>query len=251
MVGVVEPRAKRSTIQPDDDPARERPATAADPSPGPTVQPPDRIKHEQRPVRAAPAPVRPIEVRSRSRDGSDQGGEPAGAARVAPHDPVDETPDRDRRPDKARAPVVHAPRETRPSEPNAGDAFAQSPDLPVRPPRADRLERPHRAEDLGPETGNASRERQARRAAADVPNRPPEAASKPSHQGPALRPLLPARAPRPEARAATAETTVHISIGRIEVRAVTAPAAKAPAAKPTAKVMTLDAYLRGKDGGRQ
>ncbi|MGD2084321.1 MAG: hypothetical protein PVF91_15270 [Chromatiales bacterium] len=43
---------------------------------------------------------------------------------------------------------------------------------------------------------------------------------------------------------------MHISIGRIEVRALNP---SAPAAKPKSspKVMTLDAYLRGKDGERR
>jgi hypothetical protein len=85
----------------------------------------------------------------------------------------------------------------------------------------------------------------------DTAGTQPMAALPAQGYGPALRPLRPARAPsEPGAGSGDMETRVHISIGRIEVRALNP---SAPAAKPKSspKVMTLDAYLRGKDGERR
>jgi len=60
------------------------------------------------------------------------------------------------------------------------------------------------------------------------------------------------RLTRAEAPAQVAETTapvIHVSIGRIEVRAVPAPAQRPPA--PAGPTVTLDAYLRQRDGGQR
>jgi hypothetical protein len=64
----------------------------------------------------------------------------------------------------------------------------------------------------------------------------------------ARRSIPPSAAPQP---ATTAEPTIHVTIGRVEVRATPQPA---PAAKPTsaaAPTMSLDEYLRARDGGRR
>jgi hypothetical protein len=68
--------------------------------------------------------------------------------------------------------------------------------------------------------------------------------------GPPLRPLQPPQVPRDGRPGGREDTTVHISIGRIEVRAMT-PAAPTVKSRSTPKVMTLEAYLRGKEGGRR
>jgi hypothetical protein len=65
--------------------------------------------------------------------------------------------------------------------------------------------------------------------------------------------------PRAEVRAAVrsdgrpapaAETTVRVTIGRIEVRATAPAPAPAPAARPTGPRLTLDEYLRRRREGR-
>ncbi|HEX8556919.1 MAG TPA: hypothetical protein VF668_02395 [Pyrinomonadaceae bacterium] len=55
-----------------------------------------------------------------------------------------------------------------------------------------------------------------------------------------------------EAQAATAPPTIEVTIGRIEVRAVTPPAPAPPPARARREPprMSLDEYLRGHDGGR-
>lgn len=61
--------------------------------------------------------------------------------------------------------------------------------------------------------------------------------------------LPPRRAQAPTAPAAQSKPAVHISIGRIEVRAVPPPPAPAaPAAAPPATGLSLADYLRGDDG---
>jgi hypothetical protein len=46
------------------------------------------------------------------------------------------------------------------------------------------------------------------------------------------------------------EPTVHVTIGRVEVRAVTAPA-RPPRAAPAARTMSLDEYLAERNQRRQ
>lgn len=46
-----------------------------------------------------------------------------------------------------------------------------------------------------------------------------------------------------------AEPTIHITIGRVEVKAVTAPSTKPPAAAPVKTAMSLDDYLRKRSSG--
>jgi hypothetical protein len=81
-------------------------------------------------------------------------------------------------------------------------------------------------------------------------------------EGPALvvRPqVAPARASEPPARAGRqasrppAEPAVQVTIGRIEVRAVTPPARRAAPAKPTRSgpTLSLDDYLRQRQGGER
>lgn len=82
---------------------------------------------------------------------------------------------------------------------------------------------------------------------------------------PVLQPLLqhaqsaaPGRAaiPATDRHAATSlaerePTTVHVSIGRIEIRAVPTPAKAARSTQPTAPRLSLDDYLKARDGGRR
>lgn len=87
-----------------------------------------------------------------------------------------------------------------------------------------------------------------------VPASPvPPAPARPSTGRFAEAPLAPRRAapsPPPPAAAERAEApAIHISIGRIEIRA-TAPAAPPAAAKRAAPRLGLSDYLRSRDGGR-
>jgi hypothetical protein len=65
-------------------------------------------------------------------------------------------------------------------------------------------------------------------------------------------PQLPARPPLPAvARREPAEPTVHISIGRVEVRAVPEAVAPKRAEPHRQAVLSLDDYLRGRAGGER
>jgi hypothetical protein len=66
-------------------------------------------------------------------------------------------------------------------------------------------------------------------------------------------PVRPAAVPLPPASRRSsrmaAEPTVHISIGRVEVKATAEPAAPKRAEQPRRPVLSLDDYLRGRAGG--
>ena len=78
---------------------------------------------------------------------------------------------------------------------------------------------------------------------------PPRPAQRRIRDPLALRPLLPVTPARGRESPQPEQTTIQITIGRIEVRAVTPPAVPAKP-KATPKVMTLDEYLRRKAEGR-
>jgi hypothetical protein len=64
-----------------------------------------------------------------------------------------------------------------------------------------------------------------------------------------VRRAVPAPSPLAAAVRASESPTIHVTIGRIELRAEgSAPASPASAAKPS-PVMSLDAYLRARRGG--
>jgi hypothetical protein len=46
------------------------------------------------------------------------------------------------------------------------------------------------------------------------------------------------------------QPTVHVTIGRVEVRAVAAPAPARPAERERRPVLTLAEYLEGREAGR-
>ena len=54
----------------------------------------------------------------------------------------------------------------------------------------------------------------------------------------------PAAAPFSIRRAPAAEPTIHVTIGRVEVRAVTPPAPSSRKGRDASPVMSLDEYLR-------
>jgi hypothetical protein len=72
---------------------------------------------------------------------------------------------------------------------------------------------------------------------------------RPARNLPAVTPFVPLPPARGRDRVRTEETTVQVTIGRIEVRAVTPPPAPVKP-KGVPKVMTLDEYLHRKDEGR-
>ncbi|HEV2777780.1 MAG TPA: hypothetical protein VGX25_00110, partial [Actinophytocola sp.] len=65
---------------------------------------------------------------------------------------------------------------------------------------------------------------------------------------PPVRPAAP-RIPVVPRRAPVAEPTVHISIGRVEVRATAEPGAPSRAPASGRPRLSLDDYLRGRAGG--
>ncbi len=75
---------------------------------------------------------------------------------------------------------------------------------------------------------------------------PPLKSISPSIQ-PTRRAMPPAVVPQP----ATAETTIHVTIGRVEVRATLAPAPATKLTRASAPVMSLDEYLRARSGDQR
>lgn len=87
----------------------------------------------------------------------------------------------------------------------------------------------------------------AQRRRADVGRRDPE--QSPVRNLPSIAPFVPHTPARGRGRVRIEEKTIQVTIGRIEVRAVTPPPAPVKA-KSVPKVMTLDEYLRRKDEDR-
>ena len=80
------------------------------------------------------------------------------------------------------------------------------------------------------------------------------AARPPTAAPPSLRPPAPAsRAIRPERERAEARggPTIHVTIGRVDVRAVVASVAAPPRLPAPAETSSLEDYLRGRAGGRR
>jgi hypothetical protein len=79
-------------------------------------------------------------------------------------------------------------------------------------------------------------------------------ARSPTAARPSLRPAVPssrairAERDRPEPRGGR---TIHVTIGRVDVRAVTAPAATPPRPNAPVETSSLEDYLRGRAGGRR
>ncbi|MEH1828425.1 MAG: hypothetical protein V7L22_24330 [Nostoc sp.] len=55
---------------------------------------------------------------------------------------------------------------------------------------------------------------------------------------------------KPQALTDPATPTIHVTIGRVDVRAMTPPSAPRSPAKPPQPQLSLDAYLRSRQGGR-
>jgi hypothetical protein len=123
-------------------------------------------------------------------------------------------------------------RDPEPSQAGAAALRAPEPDYPSE------TSEPHRGDDLG---------RSADRAEAAPRGASPEPAYQASNI--VVRRAVPAPSPLAAAVRASESPTIHVTIGRIELRAEgSAPASPASAAKPS-PVMSLDAYLRARRGG--
>jgi hypothetical protein len=97
--------------------------------------------------------------------------------------------------------------------------------------------------------------------ALDVPGSPPGSAASPAPDRPAADPGLPSLVAAPTRRARRAastasgdpsppQPTVHVTIGRVEVRAVAAPAPARPAERERRPALTLAEYLQRREAGR-
>jgi hypothetical protein len=184
---------------------------------------------------------------------------------------------RRRRPARVPPPRVGEP-ELEPEPGEVPRARRRRPPAPDRPPRAEEPPRavapprpsprePRRERDVArsePPTGRAQRRRASsrRQAAEPVPEAPrartvmvervrivprDELVPSPARQ-PALRPAVLQAATPAATPAAEPAPDVHVTIGRIEVRAVPAPPAPA-AVERRPPVMTLEEYLRRRAGG--
>jgi hypothetical protein len=161
---------------------------------------------------------------------------PLQAAAVPPSAPAPATPVRAQRRAKSPplAPIIRAPIPVEPAEkhsgaqPAAAEADIAGAELHAQDARHGRA--------VQPQPAPASRIEPAQSVRAIVPA--PIAA---------MPRILPAPAHR---EGATEATTIHVSIGRVEVRATPPPAAARPRSQPAAApVMSLDEYLRQRAAG--
>ena len=201
--------------------ATEPPSDASRPSPTETPDPPEAGARSRRPARPTPAGrVTPQDVRESRppRPVREGAGPPAETA------------------DRPEALAVPSPTRRAPAEgptPRRPDATPAAPSVGNSDEVADRRLRP--AVTAVPE-GRAERAPAIDgdfRRAADRPATPRAETRK--------------RATSPPAR----EPTIQVTIGRIEVRAVTPPAQPAKPKKPTAPRLSLDDYLRRRDEERR
>jgi hypothetical protein len=153
-----------------------------------------------------------------------------------------------------------------PTEPPQPVRTQTSPPARERVP-SDAVPQRERRAPISPEAGDATRQTQDRATADRAARQEPPAlppprlpVTAPLPENPALRvvpaPLRPAgaadarRRPREEIAAKTSEPPrVQVTIGRIEIRAVSAPPPPQPRPAPRAPSMSLDEYLANRDKG--
>jgi hypothetical protein len=148
----------------------------------------------------------------------------------------------------------HAQRAAEPLPPRSAQSDEQEFTAAMRTLAADEPMHPWKSESFEPRETRSTGGDVPQSAVAATKTSPPESARSFARREPVIASPAPQRLDASQSRAsdsfASASPTIHVNIGRIEVRAVTAPARpSAPERRPAR--LSLDQYLRERNEGRR